>query len=84
MSEVIFEVREDVADGGFTASALGFGIHTQVDTLEALRANVREAVDCYFHKKTGIGRFEAYGATLMHRSNGHSTAGTCLFGSPGA
>ena len=48
MSEVIFEVREDTVDGGFTASALGLGIHTEADTVEALRANVREAVDCYF------------------------------------
>lgn len=48
MSEVIFEVHEDMADGGFTASALGLGIHTEADTMEALRANVREAVDCYF------------------------------------
>ena len=48
MSEVIFDVREDNADGGFTASALGFGIHTQADDMAALRANVREAVDCYF------------------------------------
>jgi len=29
MSEIIFEVREDEADGGYTASALGYGIHTQ-------------------------------------------------------
>jgi hypothetical protein len=48
MSEVIFEVREDTAYGGFTASALGFGIHTEADTMEALRANIREAGDCYF------------------------------------
>jgi len=50
MSEVIFEVREDMIEGGFTASALGFGIHTQADTEEELRANVREAVDCYFEE----------------------------------
>jgi predicted RNase H-like HicB family nuclease len=48
MSEIIFEVREDEAGGGYTASALGVGIHTEADTLEALRANVKEAVDCYF------------------------------------
>jgi predicted RNase H-like HicB family nuclease len=48
MTEIIFEVREDDVDGGYNASALGFGIHTQGDTLEELRANVREAVDCYF------------------------------------
>lgn len=29
MSEIIFEVTEDEADGGYTASALGYGIHTQ-------------------------------------------------------
>ncbi len=48
MTEIIFEVREDEAGGGYTASALGVGIHTEADTLEALRANVKEAVDCYF------------------------------------
>lgn len=48
MSEIIFEVREDEADGGFTASALGYGIHTQGETLEELRAMVRDAVNCYF------------------------------------
>jgi predicted RNase H-like HicB family nuclease len=48
MSEIIFEVREDEADGGYTAAALGVGIHTEGDTLDQLRANVKEAVDCYF------------------------------------
>ena len=48
MSEIIFEVHEDEADGGYTASALGYGIHTQGDTLEELRAMVRDAVQCYF------------------------------------
>jgi predicted RNase H-like HicB family nuclease len=48
MTEIIFEVRDDEVDGGFNASALGLGIHTEAETLEELRANVREAVDCYF------------------------------------
>ena len=48
MSEIIFEVREDEVDGGFTASALGYGIHTQGETVEELRAMVKEAVNCYF------------------------------------
>ena len=47
-SEIIFEVSEDEVDGGFSASALGYGIHTQGDTIEELRDNVKEAVDCYF------------------------------------
>jgi len=41
-------VREDEADGGYTATALGVGIHTQGETLDELCANVKEAVDCYF------------------------------------
>jgi predicted RNase H-like HicB family nuclease len=48
MTEIIFEVREDEVDGGYTASALGFGIHTEAESIDELRANVREAVDCYF------------------------------------
>jgi predicted RNase H-like HicB family nuclease len=48
MSEIIFEVREDEAEGGYTAAALGYGIHTQAESLEELRAMVREAVECYF------------------------------------
>ena len=48
MSEIIFEVREDEVDGGYTAVALGYGIHNQGDTLEELRAMVKDAVDCYF------------------------------------
>ena len=48
MKEIIFDVREDETDGGYTASALGVGIHTQAETLAELRTNVKEAVDCYF------------------------------------
>ena len=47
VSEIIFEVQEEAA-GGYTASALGYGIHTQGRDLEELRAMVRDAVDCYF------------------------------------
>ena len=46
--EIIFEVREDEVDGGYSASALGYGIHTQAETLDELRSNVKEAVECYF------------------------------------
>jgi predicted RNase H-like HicB family nuclease len=48
MNEIIFEVREDEVDGGYTATALGYGIHTQGDTVEELRAMVKDAVNCYF------------------------------------
>ena len=48
MSEIIFEVREDEADGGWVASAFGHAIATQGDTVEELREMVREAVRCHF------------------------------------
>ena len=48
MSEIIFEVCEDEIDGGYTANALGYGIHTDGANLEELRSNVKEAVECYF------------------------------------
>ena len=52
MSETIFEVTEDEVDGGYSASALGLGIHTQGDSLDDLRRNIKEAADCYFDETT--------------------------------
>ena len=52
VTEIIFEVSEDEVDGGYSASALGHGIHTEGETLEEVRGNVREAVDCYFDDAT--------------------------------
>jgi predicted RNase H-like HicB family nuclease len=48
MKEIIFEVREDEAEGGYIARALGHGIHTQADTLGELREMVKDAVGCHF------------------------------------
>jgi predicted RNase H-like HicB family nuclease len=48
MREIIFEVTEDEIDGGYVASALGYGIHTQGESLDELRAMVKDAVTCYF------------------------------------
>lgn len=54
MNEIIFEVREDEVDGGYTASALGIGVHTEAETMDELRRNVREAVECYFDAEEDI------------------------------
>ncbi len=35
-------------DGGYPASALRHGIHNEGDSVEDLRRNVKEAVDCSF------------------------------------
>ncbi len=50
--EIIFEVGEDEVDGGYCASALGYGIHTEGETIDEVRRNVREAVECYFDEGT--------------------------------
>jgi hypothetical protein len=47
MSEIIFLV-EDAADVGYTAKALGSPIFTEADSIDALHANVRDAVHCHF------------------------------------
>ena len=47
-SEVIFEVTE-ADEGGYTASAVGYGIHTDADSIDELRVRVRDAVSCYFN-----------------------------------
>jgi predicted RNase H-like HicB family nuclease len=50
-TEIIFEVTE-AEEGGYIATALGVGIHTQADSVEALRVMVRDAVACYFDDAT--------------------------------
>lgn len=47
MKEVFFVV-EEALEGGFTSRALGESIFTDADTIEELRINVKEAVECHF------------------------------------
>jgi hypothetical protein len=47
MSEIIFLV-EEAPEGGLTARALQDSIFTEADSLDELRHNIREAVDCHF------------------------------------
>jgi hypothetical protein len=46
-SELIFLV-EEAPEGGYVARALGVAIFTEGDTLDDVRANVRDAVRCHF------------------------------------
>ncbi|PYX60391.1 MAG: 2-oxoisovalerate dehydrogenase [Acidobacteria bacterium] len=46
-TEIVFSVQE-AAEGGYEAQALGHPIYTQADTLDELRAMVRDAVRCHF------------------------------------
>ena len=47
MTELVFQVEED-PDGGLTARAIGASVFTEADTIEALRRNIRDAVNCHF------------------------------------
>ncbi|HMF34806.1 MAG TPA: 2-oxoisovalerate dehydrogenase [Candidatus Lokiarchaeia archaeon] len=47
MNELIFSVEESV-DGGYEARALGVSIYTEVENLEDLKKEIRDAVQCYF------------------------------------
>ena len=47
-AKVTFIVSVDEIDGGYSASAVEYGIHTQAETLDDLGHNIKEAVDCYF------------------------------------
>jgi hypothetical protein len=46
-TEILFVV-EEAAEGGYIARGIGADIVTEADTLDELRANVREAVECHF------------------------------------
>lgn len=47
MSEIIFTLEEDI-EGGYTARALGYSIFTQGETIEELKANIKDALSCSF------------------------------------
>ena len=51
MNEIIFVIEEAV-EGGFTARALGPSIFTEAETLDTLRQQVRDAVNCHFDEGT--------------------------------
>ena len=46
-NEIIFSVEES-PEGGFEARALGHPIFTQAETLDELKAMLRDAVACHF------------------------------------
>jgi hypothetical protein len=49
MSEIIFIVEES-PEGGYEAYALGHAIFTEADTLQELKARIRDAVLCHFEE----------------------------------
>ena len=51
--EMIFMVEED-PESGYTAKALGYSIFTKAETLDELKKNIKNALDCHFDNKTDI------------------------------
>jgi predicted RNase H-like HicB family nuclease len=49
-NEIIFYIEESI-DGGFEAKALGFSIFTEGDTIDELKENIRDAVQCHFDEQ---------------------------------
>jgi predicted RNase H-like HicB family nuclease len=47
MNEIIFLI-EEALEGGYTAKAIGEGIFTEADSLEEIKNNIKEAVECHF------------------------------------
>lgn len=50
MNEIIFMVKES-PEGGFEAEALGQDIFTEAETIDELRNQVKDAVNCHFEEK---------------------------------
>lgn len=46
-TEIVFAVEES-PEGGFEARAIGFDIFSEADSMEQLRAELRDAVSCHF------------------------------------
>jgi predicted RNase H-like HicB family nuclease len=47
MNEIIFLIEEDL-EGGYTARAMGESIFTEGETIEEIKKNIKEAVECHF------------------------------------
>ncbi len=49
MTEIIFIV-EEAPEGGYQAKALGGSIFTEAESVEELKQNIREVIQCHFER----------------------------------
>ena len=49
MQEIIFIVEES-PEGGFEAKALGHSIFTDGDSMDELKQNIKECIQCHFEE----------------------------------
>lgn len=47
MKEIVFLINE-AEEGGYTARALGESIFTEAETMEELKINIQEILECHF------------------------------------
>lgn len=47
MKEIVFLINE-AEEGGYTARALGVSIFTEGETMEELKSNIQEVLECHF------------------------------------
>ena len=47
MKEIVFLINE-AEEGGYTARALGISIFTEAETMEELKSNIQEVIECHF------------------------------------
>jgi predicted RNase H-like HicB family nuclease len=47
---------EEYPEGGYNAKALGQSIFVQGDTVETLKSNIKDALECHFDAKEDIPR----------------------------
>jgi hypothetical protein len=63
MKEIFFVVEEAI-EGGFNARAIGESIFTQGDTLDEIKANVHDAVQCHFDDEQPVPKLFREGENL--------------------
>jgi predicted RNase H-like HicB family nuclease len=56
VDEIVFVVKEDSEEGGYSAVCQRYGIFTQGEDLEDLRAMVKDAVACRFADEPAAAR----------------------------
>jgi hypothetical protein len=86
--EIIFAV-EEASKGGYFARAFGHNIFTEAETMDALRAAVREPVRCHFDDRPKAIRLHlvrggAAGAPATRKGAGSCAAALGCEGDPGA
>lgn len=56
LKEMIFLVEED-PEGGYNARSLGDSVFTEADSLEDLKINIKDALQCHFDNEKDIPEF---------------------------